>query len=300
MLRRRSRPRAAAVLRGGGWSGLAYLAPGLAFYLTFVIVPIGATAVLSFFRWDGVAPPVWNGLANYQEVFSDPVLRSSLVHPLILFGFYCVLPVIAGLILSSALTTVRSGHSFFRVTIFLPFVVPGVVAALIWQFMYEPQNGLINVVLRKVGLAGLTQSWLGNFSLALPAVGMVGTWTLTGFVTVLFVAGMQKIPFDLYDAARVDGAGPFQQFRAVTIPGLRHEITVAVVITGIATLRNFDVIYNLTSGGPGFRTVVPAYEVYYRAFVEGSSGTACALAIVLAAFIFVFAFIATRLLEIGT
>ena len=124
-------------------------------------------------------------------------------------------------------------------------------------------------------------------------MGVVGTWTLTGFVTVLFVAGMQKIPFDLDDAARVDGAGAFHQFLAVTIPGLRHEITVAVVITGIATLRNFDVIYNLTAGGPGFSTVVPSYEVYYRAFVEGSAGTACALAVVLAAFIFAFAFIAT-------
>lgn len=300
MLRSRARPRPAAVPGERGWVGYAYLTPGLAFYLTFVIAPITATAVLSLFTWDGVATPVWTGLANYKEVFSDPVLRSSLIHPLILFGFYCVLPVVTALILSTALTTVRRGHSFFRVTIFLPFVVPGVVAALIWQFMYEPQNGLINVVLRNIGLGSLAQPWLGNFSLALPAVGVVGAWTLTGFVTVLFVAGMQKIPFDLYDAARVDGAGPFHQFLAVTIPGLRHEITVAVVITGIATLRNFDVIYNLTAGGPGFSTVVPSYEVYYRAFVEGSAGTACALAVVLAAFIFVFAFIATKLLEIGT
>ena len=283
-----------------GWYGYAYLAPALAFYLTFVIVPIGATAVLSLFAWDGVSTPVWVGLANYREVFSDPVLRSSLVHPLILFLFYCVIPVLTALVLSSALTAVKRGHAFFRVTIFLPFVVPGVVAALIWQFMYEPQNGLINGVLRNVGLGSLTRSWLGDFSLALPAVGVVGAWTLTGFVTVLFVAGMQKIPFDLYDAARVDGAGVLAQFRAVTFPGLRHEITVAVVIPGIATLRNFDVIYNLTSGGPGFSTVVPAYEVYYRAFVEGSVGSACALAIVLALFIFVFAFVATQVLEIGT
>jgi raffinose/stachyose/melibiose transport system permease protein len=300
MPRPRSRPGPQSVLGESAWFGYAYLTPALALYVTFVIVPIGATAVLSLFAWDGVSSPVWVGLANYREVFSDPVLRSSLVHPVILFGFYCVIPVITALVLSTALTAVRRGHAFFRVTIFLPFVVPGVVAALIWEFMYEPQNGLINGVFRHVGLGSLARPWLGDFSLALPAVGVVGAWTLTGFVTVLFLAGMQKIPFDLYDAARVDGAGALQQFRAVTFPGLRHEITVAVVITGIATLRNFDVIYNLTAGGPGFSTVVPAYEVYYRAFVEGSVGSACALAVVLAAFIFIFAFAATRILEIGT
>ena len=131
-------------------------------------------------------------------------------------------------------------------------------------------------------------------------MGVVGAWTLTGFVTVLFVAGMQKIPFDLYDAARVDGAGAFHQFLAVTIPGLRHEITVAVVITGIATLRNFDVIYNLTRRRPWLRccyAVVRGLLPGLRRRLGWYGVCACGR---LAALIFVFAFIATKLLELGT
>lgn len=291
------RQRPAALPGERPWVGYVYVLPALLLYVAFVIVPIGASAVLSLFRWDGENSPVWVGFSNYRLVFTDQVLRSSLIHPAILLIFYCVLPLVCALVLSTALTNIKRGQAAFRLIIFLPFVVPGVVAALMWQFMYEPATGLINDVLRGVGLGSLARPWLGSFSLALPAVGVVGTWALTGLVTVFLVAGLQKIPIDLYDAARVDGAGAVQQFLAVTFPGLRQEITVALVITAIAALRNFDIIYNLTQGGPGYSTVVPAYEVYNQAFVDGSVGSACALAVVLAVVIFVLIFIITRITE---
>lgn len=277
--------------------GYLYVLPAVCIYTMFVIAPIVATGVLSFYQWDGLTTPKFDGLANYKTVLDNPILRSSLYHPLVLLIFYCVLPVLFGLVLSSAITTITRGVAFFRVAIFLPFMIPGVVAAVIWDIVYQPSFGLLNVGLRGIGLGVLTRDWLGSFSLALPAVGLVGTWALTGFCMVLFLAGMQKIPTDLYDSASVDGASALRQFRAVTLPNLRHEVTVAIVITAIAALRNFDIVYNLTAGGPGFSTTVPSFEVYYQAFTEGELGTACALAVILAVLIFGIVMAITRFTE---
>jgi raffinose/stachyose/melibiose transport system permease protein len=275
----------------------AYILPAGAFYSVFVIAPIVATLVLSFFQWNGLRNPKFDGLANYKSIFRDPALRSSLYHPAVLLIFYCLLSVTLGLVLSSALGYIKRGVAFYRVAIFMPFMIPGVVAALIWQLVYEPSEGLLNVTLRNMGLGSLARTWLGSFTLSLPAVGLVGTWALTGFCTILFLTGMQKIPNELYDAARVDGASPIHQFWAVTLPNIRGELAVAVVITAIYALRNFDVIYNLTAGGPGYSTTVPAFEVYYEAFNYGVAGTACALAVILALIIGFIAVVMTKVTE---
>jgi raffinose/stachyose/melibiose transport system permease protein len=141
-----------------------------------------------------------------------------------------------------------------------------------WRIVYQPTG------------------WLGNFDLALPAVGLVGTWVAYGLCFVLFMAGVQKIPQSLYDAARVDGAGPLREFFAVTLPALRGEIAVALTLTTIAALRNFDLVYLTTAGGPGDATTVPALEVYQRAFRSGDVGGAAAIGVCLAAVIFALTF----------
>jgi raffinose/stachyose/melibiose transport system permease protein len=146
---------------------------------------------------------------------------------------------------------------------------------------------------------GLAQNWLGDFGLALPSVGLIGTWVMYGLAMVLLTAGVQKIPPSLYDAARVDGAGPVREFFAVTLPGLRNEIAVALTLTTIAGLRNFDLVYVTTGGGPGDATTVPAYEVYDRAFQSGAVGSAAAVGVCLAAVIFVLAFAIDRIAERG-
>jgi raffinose/stachyose/melibiose transport system permease protein len=154
-------------------------------------------------------------------------------------------------------------------------------------------------MLRAVGLDGLTRAWLGDFTLALPAVGFVGTWVQMGLCIVLFLAGTSKIPRELYEAARLDGAGPVQEFFAVTLPALRGEISVALTLTVIAALRNFDLVYMTTSGGPGTSTTVPSYEVYRRAFLIGEVGSAAAIAVTLTALIFLLTFVITRVAERG-
>ena len=146
-------------------------------------------------------------------------------------------------------------------------------------------NGALNRFLGWFGIEG--KSWLGDFSLALPAVGVVGTYVYFGLAMVLLTAGVQKIPTSLYDAARVDGAGPFREFLAVTLPGLRGEIAVALTLTTIYALRNFDLVYITTRGGPGHATTVPAFQVFSRAFESGQVGSAAAVGITLTFIIFV-------------
>jgi raffinose/stachyose/melibiose transport system permease protein len=180
--------------------------------------------------------------------------------------------------------------------LFLPQVLAMVVVAVTWRWIYAP-TGLFNEALRLVGLDGLTRSWLGSFSLALPAVGVAGTWVGFGLCMVLFLAGVQTVPRERYEAARLDGAGPWQEFRAVTLPAIRPQIAVAATLTIVAGLRNFDLIYLTTAGGPGNSTAVPAYEVYHRAFETGQVGSAAAVGIGLTALIFVLTVVVSRLVE---
>lgn len=265
-----------------------YILPGLLVFVAFVLLPLLHSAWLSLFTWDGVTPGTWAGLANYKAVVSDPQLRSAFLHALILVAFYAALPIGIGLLLAAAMSRTRvRGLAAFRTVLFLPQVIALVVVAVMWRMIYTPEGGLLNQGLRAVGLGGLAQDWLGSFSLALPSVGLIGTWVMYGLAMVLFTAGVQKIPQSLYDAARMDGAGPVREFFAVTLPGLRNEIAVALTLTTIQALRSFDLVYITTGGGPGNATSVPAYEVYNRAFKAGDVGTASAIGVCVAALIFV-------------
>ena len=277
-----------------------YVLPGLAVFVAFVLLPLIHSGWISLFAWDGITPGEWVAFDNYKAVVTDPDLRSAFLHALVLLVFYAFLPIVIGLVLAAAMSRAPvRGLAAFRTILFLPQVIALVVVAVMWRMIYAPDGGLINETLSAIGLGALAQNWLGSFTLALPAVGLVGTWVMYGLAMVLFTAGVQKIPQSLYDAARVDGAGPFREFFAVTLPGLRAEIAVALTLTTIAALRNFDLIYITTRGGPGGSTTVPAYEVYDRAFKSGEVGGASAVGVCLAAVIFVLAFLINRFAERG-
>jgi raffinose/stachyose/melibiose transport system permease protein len=280
--------------------GYLYLAPAGVVFAAFVLAPLGHAFWLSLFEWDGVTAGTWVGLDNYGDVVSDPALRSAFAHALVLIVFYALLPVCIGLLLAGLLARARvRGLALFRTVLFLPQVIAMVVVAVMWRMIYDPQNGALNEVLRAVGLGSLAQSWLGDFDLALPSLGFVGTWVEFGFAMVLLTAGVQKIPPSLYDAARVDGAGMVREFFAVTLPALRGEIAVALTVTTIWALRNFDLIYLTTKGGPGESTSVPAFQVYTRAFETGQVGSAAAVGLCLTAVIFAITFGINRIAERG-
>jgi len=277
--------------------GYLYVLPAFAAFALFTLVPIVHAGWISFHNWDGITSPTWAGLRNYRELATDGEIRTAFGHSLELLIFYTVLPVATSLVMVGAITRVRiHGLTLVRALVFLPVTISMVVNAVAWRWIYAP-DGVINKVLAVVGLGSLRRVWLGDFGTALPAVGMVGAWAMVGLSFVFLVAGAQKIPSALYDAARVDGANIVQEFFAVTLPGIRHELAVAVTIATITALRGFDLIFVLTRGGPGDSTEVPAIVLYNRAFVTGQVGSAAAIAVVLTVLIFAVVFGVTRLIE---
>lgn len=277
--------------------GYLYVLPALVLYAVFLLFPLGQTVWLSLLHWDGLTAATWAGTANYEALLTDPSLRAPFLHALVLLLFYAALPVALGLLLASALSRFRvRGMTFFRTVLFLPQVLAMVVVGVAWRSVLGP-DGLLNDALRTVGLGSLARSWLGDYTWALPAVGTIGTWVETGLCVVLFLAGLQRVPRELYEAARIDGAGPVREFFAVTLPALRAETAVALTLTIVAGLRNFDLIYITTSGGPGNATSVPAYEVYHRAFETNEVGSAAAMGVGLTVLIFVLTVSVARLVE---
>jgi raffinose/stachyose/melibiose transport system permease protein len=263
--------------------------PAFLVYAVFLLWPLIRGFWFSLYEWDGVGVGTWAGLSNYAETFTDPSLRAAFGHALILIVFYAIIPCCLAFVLVAVISRTRiRGLAVFRTLLFLPQVVAMVAVAVAWQWVYSP-DGPVNDVLRvlhRLGLPDWTRGWLGDFTFALPAVGLVGTWVMVGLAMVLFLAGVQKIPRELYEAARIDGAGPVREFFAVTLPGLRRELGVALTLTCVQALRNFDLIYVTTKGGPGEATKVPAYEVYNRTFTTGEVGLACAVGVTLAVLIF--------------
>jgi raffinose/stachyose/melibiose transport system permease protein len=294
---KKRRGRGAPAQRSARRVGLLFAAPGLALYAVVVLWPMIQSIQYSFYKWDGVSAAVWVGVRNYVTFFTDPVLRSTLGNVLVLLVFFALLPITLGLISAALITRGRQpGMAIFRWIYFLPQVMTSVVVALLFKRMYAPE-GPINEALRAIGLDALAKNWLGDFTWALPAVGLIGTWGTFGFCMVLFISGASSISSDLYEAARMDGAGPVREFFSVTLPGLRGQIAVALTLTITGALRAFDLIWITTRGGPGTSTQTPAVALYKAAFVNPDVGQAAAIGVIMAAFCLVIALVITRVAE---
>lgn len=271
---------------GRGWGGWLFALPALAFYAFFNFRAVLQSVQYSFYDWNGIGPSTFVGLDNYGAIFTDPDLLQPLIHALVLVFFFTALPVAFGLVAAATMRSIsgRFTGALARTVLFLPQIIPGAAAGVAWVWMYS-DNGVVNQLLRLVGLDGFTRAWLGDFDWALVAVGFIGTWLSTGFCTLLLMSGVGKIDTSTYEAARLDGAGAISQFRHITIPGLRNEIGVCITVTIISALASFDVVYLSTQGGPGGQTMVPGVKVYNLAFSESRLGDASALAVVLAVLI---------------
>lgn len=272
--------------RRRGWLALALVVPAAAFYGVFVLRPIALTFQYSFYDWNGVGASTWAGFDNYRALVEDPELSGSILHAFELILYFSVIPVLLGLFTAATIRSFATSRlaAVSRTVLFLPQIIPLVAAGIMWSWQLA-SGGLVNQVLRLIGLGGVTRAWLGDFDTALPAVGVIGAWVLLGLCMLLLLAGMTKIDPALYEAARIDGAGAFREFLAVTLPGLRQEIGVCVTVTVIAALASFDIIYISTQGGPGNSTLVPGLEIYYLAFFQREVGTASALAVALMALV---------------
>ena len=266
-----------------------YLFVAPAFLLFFVVIlgPVLGTFALSFTRWDGSGPIVFRGLSNYTRAFKDHVYLSSYVHVFIYIAATLVLEVGLGLALAG-LVTARKRTTFYRVAFFIPVILPMVVVAVLWGFVLNPDFGLLNAGLDALGLHSLTHVWLGDRSTALLSISVVSGWVFAGFYMAIFYAGFQRIPSELIESARLDGAGEWIIFRRIKVPLLTsvRDVTVLLCITG--GLQVFDLVFVLTNGGPYNSTEVPTTYLVKTVFRDLDVGYGAAQAVLLTIVVAVF------------
>ena len=262
--------------------GYALVVPALLLYGVFLLWPIMQTVYLSMTDWNGLsATPTWTGLENYRRLVGDERFGAALWNNVLwVIGSWFAQGL--GLLLAALLSaTWIRGRTLFRTMLFVPATLSLVVVGIVWDQIYNPNTGLLNTALNAGGLDAISRGWLSDENTAMPAVIATANWTYFGFAMVIFLAGLQAIDRQLYEAAALDGAGAWRQFRHITIPGLRNQITLLLVISFINTLRTFDLIYVMTNGGPGQKTEVVAYYIYSLAFITRQVGYGAAVATIL-------------------
>ena len=292
-IRRRQRLRRALT----GW---AFSTPFTILFLVFMAVPVVVSLVMSFtdLRSTDLRNPFavnFVGLDNYTRLFSDDLFLRSSVNTLVFVVIGVPLTIVLAL---AAATALNSGllrfRALFRVGFYLPVVTSIVAVAVVWRFLLDPEVGLVNNLLRVVGIDG--PSWLFDTKLALPSLIVMAAWRNFGFLMVIFLAGLQAIPGDLYEAATLDGASPWQQFRNVTLPLLRPTLLFGGVVTGIGYLQFFEEPFVMTQGGPLSSTLSVSYHIYNQ-FGFGNYGLATSMSYILFVVIAVVTFIQFKLLR---
>jgi len=259
-----------------------FLIGPLILYLVWVIGPMMYTFYLSLTKWDGLTAPVFTGLSNYERLFRDPVFYTSLQNNLKWIVSFITVPVVLGLGLAMALNTSVPGAKILKASFYSPLVLSLVVCGLIWSWMYQPANGLINSVLRRIlGNPELEIGWLSDSDLVMWSIIIVAVWRQVGYVMVLYLAGLQGIDPQLIDASKVDGASGVQTFRHVILPLLAPVTVIVVVISIIDSLRAFDLVSVMTRGGPYNSSSVLANFMYIEAFNNYKMGYSAAISVIL-------------------
>ena len=267
-------------------------------YAVFVFIPILAAVVISLTEWNGLVVPSFVGLQNYIKLFSDHEFYIALRNNAEFMVFYCVLPLAIGICLAAIISVVgKRERLVLRTLFFLPYIMPTAVLGIIWAWLYNPAFGPFNQFLKAIGLGRIALPWLGDFTWVLPAVGMVAVWYFFGFCMVIFLTGMQRIDPQLFDAAKVDGARGWHAFLYITLPSLLPEIRVVLLLTVIASIKSFDLIFTMTRGGPGNATLVPNIYMYQLGFQLNRYGYAAAVAIIGAILIFIVNYAIHRLVR---
>jgi ABC-type sugar transport system permease subunit len=278
----RVRPPRRKQAQRGGLIAWTFALPALAVYVVFLVYPALTSLFFSFTDWDGLsATYAIVGVDNYVTMFSDPVVVRAMVNNLIWTVVTITVPVVIGLLLAIALNGRVKGKPVLRLLFYTPAVLPLVAVASIWGWLYNPQYGAINAVLRAVGLGGLAQPWLGQDSTALAAVIVPAIWLRVGFPMLLYLAALQGINADMYEAATVDGATRLQQFWHITMPSLRPAHYIVIALSLIDSFKVFDLIYAMTYGGPGTATQVMGTWMYFNVFQYYQAGYGTAIAVVI-------------------
>lgn len=254
-----------------------FLLPGTLLYLALFVVPTLYGLFYSFTDWDGISPSYQLvGLNNYAKTLHNIVFQKALWNNTKFMLAVVFAQTVISLALALLLVRNTKIHVFLRALYFFPTILSSVAVGLIWSFIYDPSLGLINTLLKEVGLGAFSQNWTGGVKIALFSIAGVQVWAHAGQMMIVFIAGLHAIPEELYEAARMDGGNKVQVFRKVTWPLLAPSATIVVAYTTIQSFKAFDLIFTMTDGGPNYATEILTTYIYHTAFANYSFGMASA------------------------
>lgn len=295
----KNRPVKEMLRRFSKLSPYLWILPALTVYGIFKLYPLVSGLQMSLLRWDGIEEPRYIGLRNFEKILSDQMTLTVLMNNVHYAVGTVAGKIVLSLILAILLHQALRGRTFYRTSLFMPVVMSFVVVGVLWSWLFNPQFGLINSLLRGLGLDFLVQDWLGDAAVALNSLILVDIWKWYGFHMVIFLAGLQSIPDELYEAARIDGASVWQQFLHVTLPMLQPVMIVNVTISVMGAFNVFDIPFIMTAGGPANATNVMALHIYIRGFKFYRFGFSAALSYVLLVIVTLVAAIQLKLMTSG-
>lgn len=261
-----------------------FVLPILLINMAVMLLPALASIYYSLTDWSGIGDAKFIGLDNFRDLYRDDSFRTAFKNNVIWLCMFLTVPIALALIASSFLAPIKRGALFYRLTLFLPYVLPSVIAASLWRILMNPDRGL-GAQFSDWGIGGFDRAFLGDPDTVLPAIAFVDNWHWWGFLMILFLASMQNIPTDLYEAARLDGANRFEEFRDVTIPGIRPTLVFMILMTAIWSFLTFDYIWILTQGGPAGASEVLATLVVKNSIQKFEAGYASAIGLTMSIFV---------------
>lgn len=259
---------------------LIMLLPTLAVYIVYIIVPIFVAIFYSLTKYSGIGKPKFVGFKNYERLFSDPNFSVALKNTIILFVVAFVLLLFCSFLLALLLDSKLKGSTIAKSMIFSPAIIAPIIVGIIWWFIFDPQIGFLNSLLTRVGNESWRTMWIGDGTLAPYSIAFIYFWQQLGFITTIFFAGLQMIPNELFEAAAIDGANRFKKVIHITIPMLKETIQIVVILIITGCFKVFEIVLQLTNGGPNHLSEVLVTYTYLTTFKAGQYGYGMSMAVV--------------------
>ncbi len=258
----------------------SFLAPNFIGFAIFTLVPIVFAVVLAFLHWDGANPIEWAGLSNFTELFDDDQFKAALKNTIVYTAGTVPFTLLASLFLAVILNQGIKARNFFRTVSFFPYIASLVAVAAVWNMIFNPSKGPVNMLLYALGFENVP-GWAADKDWAMVTIILFSVWKYMGYYMIIYLAGLQGINPELYEAANLDGTNAWQRFRYVTVPQLSATTFFILVMLTIQCFKVYDIVYMVTQAGPGTATLVLVYDIYNKAFVSWNLGSASAVAMVL-------------------
>lgn len=278
-------------LFGGKGGKYLFIIPAFSFFLIFLLIPAISSIYYSFFQWDGLGKPLWIGIGNYVRAFKDEIFHLSFLNNTLYVAGTFVVEVGFGLLAALVFNRKYPLFGLFRIMFFTPMVLSMVAGGLLWNLIYDPNFGVFNTILKSIGLSNMTKAWLGDPSTALAAVTIVSGWKYAGFYMIIFYAALQRIPKQLYEAARIDGASRWAQLTKITLPLLRETVVLSFLLCVTGGFGAFALFYTMTNGQPYHRTEIMTTWIIKQAFDRSNMGYGAALTVFLVILVVTFSII---------